>query len=47
MLINDWMDILAGEFLNINYEMQVLLSFANVVIEKKTLEPFSDHLVKL
>lgn len=30
-----------------NYEMQVLLGFANVIIEKKTLEPFSDHLVKL
>lgn len=41
------MEVLADSFLNINYEMQVLLAFANVVIERKTLEPFSDHLVKL
>lgn len=41
------MEAMHEQFININYEMQVLLNFANTVIEKKTLEPFSDQLVKL
>lgn len=46
-LIVDLMEAMTDKFININYEMQVLLNFANAVIEKKTLEPFSDQLVKL
>jgi hypothetical protein len=41
------METVSNNPININFEMQVVLNFANVVIEKKTLEPFSDHLVKL